>query len=189
MIVHQGGSSVTKKRPAPPKRSAIVDAWKDWLGERWIDWGEPVCFACRKPAPFKESDDYRKRWDSTSLERAHLIPHALDGPNTPDNFFLLCRTCHREAPTTIYKEDMIRWVEKRKFYVNREIEEFWDALHIFLEPDEFEAFARWAAPRGEELVKQIFERMDEEFGTHDTYVPKSTYAAMMVRIWRESTSS
>ena len=105
------------KRSSSPSKAAIVDAWKDWL--EW-DLDEPRCFACDKPAYSNyRGNNYRKRWEQAHLEKAHIIPHALSGPNTPDNYFLLCSECHRLAPTTAYREDFLKWA-KAQNYITRD---------------------------------------------------------------------
>lgn len=45
------------------------------------------------------------------LERAHVIPHASGGSDTdPENFALLCRQCHRDAPDTEDAQWFWHWV-------------------------------------------------------------------------------
>lgn len=49
----------------------------------------------------KEKDKYNdhlinERWEMCALEKAHIIPHRLGGPNHPSNFLMLCQFCHYE---------------------------------------------------------------------------------------------
>lgn len=89
------------------------------------DWGEPTCFACGTLVrdllerddyeEILESDDWEKKiWDSKEVsktfDRAHIIPKALNGKNTPNNIFCLCHTCHRNSPDTRFPKEFFRWV-------------------------------------------------------------------------------
>lgn len=85
------------------------------------DWGEPCCFACNswtEVAIENPDDDLKQLWDSPivrkNLQRAHIIPDALGGTDTPSNLFCLCRRCHRDSPDTIYKREFFRWVYLRR---------------------------------------------------------------------------
>jgi hypothetical protein len=51
----------------------------------------PQCFRCGWHE-IKGRDPY------AHLELAHAIPHSLGGPNTVENYALLCSECHRRAP-------------------------------------------------------------------------------------------
>ncbi len=68
---------------------AIVDHWRAVAAEdgRAIgtEWERAAahCWRCGEARP---------------LERAHIVPHAIGGPDEPSNFVLLCRLCHLEAP-------------------------------------------------------------------------------------------
>lgn len=82
-------------RGNPPTKRAIAEAWG---GD--VD----ACFACG--------------WVSTSLQRAHLVPHALGGSDTdPENFALLCGPCHRDAPDVDDAAVMVRWIDEHESYV------------------------------------------------------------------------
>jgi hypothetical protein len=47
------------------------------------------------------NDLINSRWEMSSLEKAHIIPHRLGGPNVPSNFLMLCPHCHYDLDTTI----------------------------------------------------------------------------------------
>jgi hypothetical protein len=53
-------------------------------------------------------------WNKTVLERCHLVPHALGGPDSPENLVLLCGRCHRDAPDVGSADHMLWWVGDRK---------------------------------------------------------------------------
>jgi len=44
------------------------------------------------------------------LQKCHIIPHALGGPNAPHNLVLLCLQCHREAPNSANPDYMWQWL-------------------------------------------------------------------------------
>mgnify|MGYP005749641619 CR=1 FL=1 len=56
-------------------------------------------------------DKYRKSTKKIALERCHIVPHSLDGKDTPSNYVLLCKECHAEAPNTSNKNDMWDWIK------------------------------------------------------------------------------
>lgn len=75
------------------------------LGRMSFDSVEMCCFACG--------------WWHLScpngchhgIERAHVIPHASGGSDSdPDNYALLCKPCHAEAPDTTDVDYFWRWV-------------------------------------------------------------------------------
>jgi HNH endonuclease len=49
-------------------------------------------------------------WDRADLQRCHLIPRALGGPDSPSNLVLLCWRCHIEGPDVGAPEYMLRWI-------------------------------------------------------------------------------
>lgn len=91
------------------------------------DAGEPMCWACSKPIITEREDsmpeipnsrDYAWLWSSkevkSGLNRCHIVPHAMDGKDTPQNLFLMCGNCHIESPDTKNREGFFRWVYRRR---------------------------------------------------------------------------
>lgn len=99
------------------------------------DWGEPECFACRMSAidygkdmfeeeeyekALKAEDDsglkyiYSRKDVKKHLDRAHIIPKALQGKDEPSNYVLLCHRCHRDSPDISNKKLFLSWVFKRR---------------------------------------------------------------------------
>jgi hypothetical protein len=75
------------------------------------DWGEPSCFGCGWMATDPdEPPDIWSVWDQASLQRCHLVPHALGGPDTASNLVLLCARCHSEAPDVADPDYMLGWI-------------------------------------------------------------------------------
>ncbi|MCP2331784.1 MULTISPECIES: HNH endonuclease signature motif containing protein [Actinoalloteichus] len=72
---------------ANPSIREIVDYWSARKDESdlAVDWSEAHerCWRC----------GYRSK-----LQKCHVIPGALGGPNTAENLVLLCGRCHHEAP-------------------------------------------------------------------------------------------
>lgn len=108
-----------------PNNYEIFNYWKDkQFSNRNVivtDWLEPSCWCCSKPIQVETpemiaNEDFKKVWNRTrgKLERCHIIPKALGGPDTPDNLFLLCPSCHRESPDTISKEMFLSWIEMKR---------------------------------------------------------------------------
>lgn len=76
---------------------AIIDYWagREPEGGLGVDWAEAHerCWRC----------GYK-----SSLERCHIIPESLGGPNEASNLVLLCGRCHREAPNI--RDSRIMWI-------------------------------------------------------------------------------
>ena len=96
------------------------------------DWGEPCCWACGERAigddelsrffdahPDTVSHDFFKKLYAlkpvrSHLNRCHIVPNALNGPDSPENLFLMCEECHALSPDTINLAAFFRWVYDRK---------------------------------------------------------------------------
>lgn len=93
-----------------------------------VDCGEPSCFMCdlfgltRKYINGKyqsdlEDNNFKSIWSEkniSGLQKAHIVPHALGGLNTPNNYFLLCPICHQESPDTSYPKYFLKYVYYRR---------------------------------------------------------------------------
>ena len=77
----------------------IVDYWADNQSECGlsIDWAEAhkLCWRCA-----------HKR----QLQRCHIIPRSLGGPENPSNLVLLCAQCRSEAPNVDDSNFMWVWL-------------------------------------------------------------------------------
>ena len=95
-----------------------------------LDIYEPECFICGK-SPMNspqfslkryekliKSDDPLNVWNiysvKATLEKAHIIPYALGGKDTPSNLVCLCHRCHKNAPNTNDYNSFIRHLYKEK---------------------------------------------------------------------------
>lgn len=108
------------------------------------DWTMPRCFACcdcmridfNNEKFSKEENDISRMWNypeiKRKLNRCHIKPHSAGGADEPRNLFLLCETCHIEAPDTGNPKNFFKWVYKRRkrgltingFVIPEFIEEF-----------------------------------------------------------------
>lgn len=77
----------------------IVRHWANRQSESALslDWAEAhmLCWRCA-----------HKR----QLQRCHIVPRSLGGPDTPSNLVLLCGQCHAEAPNVADPEFMWVWL-------------------------------------------------------------------------------
>jgi hypothetical protein len=88
------------------------------------------------------------------LTGCHLVPHALGGPDRPENLVLLCGRCHRDAPDVRDPEYMLRWIADR------------DHWGVALQRELEKALERAAVTEAQiihfnELVRQDPNRLDE----------------------------
>lgn len=135
--------SVPHETRKPVSHYKIFDYWKDKCITRdgevtdritdnsidvVTDYGEPCCWSCGKPVDLTKSKTYDELLISnqlskiygfqkvkTSLNRCHIVPHALGGTDEdPSNLFLMCSECHEESPDTSNPRNFLRWVYKKR---------------------------------------------------------------------------
>ncbi|MCV6636236.1 HNH endonuclease signature motif containing protein [Candidatus Albibeggiatoa sp. nov. NOAA] len=97
----------------------IVEYWSRHQDECGlsVDWSEAeeLCWRCTQ-----------KR----SLQRCHIVPHALGGSEEPNNLVLLCSQCHAEAPNVADSEFMWTWLRSHavsfygSYWYSRGLQEF-----------------------------------------------------------------
>lgn len=91
-----------------PKHEDIVQYWQPRVYEQDIgtDWDEAEhrCWRC----------GVRRSGKKSKLEKCHIIPASLGGPDTVDNLILLCWHCHAEAPNINSKTVMWDWIKATK---------------------------------------------------------------------------
>jgi len=116
--IRNDGKIILEKRASITNYQDSIPVIEDWI--------IPKCWACGEIVnlPVKEHEKYddieiNKIWNSAEvrrkLQKCHIVPAALDGEDTPENAFLMCKKCHLESPDTINKEAFFRWVYiKRK---------------------------------------------------------------------------
>ena len=126
------------KRKGAPKASQIVNQYLHNSSDRLIEikininWDEAQCWAC---GCSKNQEEHKRQscdttnaggyewWNSASkshkynggfLEKAHITPHSLGGPEGPENYALLCKNCHNESPDTKFPEMFQKWIDSKK---------------------------------------------------------------------------
>lgn len=65
------------------------------------------------------------------LDLCHIIPDSLSGKDTPSNFVLLCKRCHREGPNVADPDIMWDWIKSYKV-------SFYDTFWFLQGLDEYE---------------------------------------------------
>jgi len=111
----------TRQKRKMPTIGDIVDYWMKWETENkeippwgsW-DWGEPACMACtRWLESWDQPKSIRAKWNSTGLERCHVIPRYLGGTDDVSNLVLMCSQCHQNQPDDLDPEITYRYMRER----------------------------------------------------------------------------
>ena len=108
-----------EKRKNPPSINQIYEFWYEKipetsLGVDWVD-GKERCWRC----------GYKR-----ALQRCHILPKSLAGSNDVNNFVLLCKSCHEEAPNSKNPQKIWHWIKITNygvydlFWVDRRLQEF-----------------------------------------------------------------
>ncbi|MEU4609339.1 HNH endonuclease [Streptomyces umbrinus] len=134
---------------------------------------EPCCFACGWFSQRWKQATAQASWQRANLERAHIIPSSLGGPDDASNLLLLCNPCHQESPDWVDPAQMARWIATREERPSRELETFlaWFAA-AEKAPDFKDALAsvasvvaeEGAAERVSELLQDLLGRAGTHFG-------------------------
>lgn len=111
---------MTKREPIKTTKEEIASYWDSRIDESElnIDFCEAKerCWRCARKA---------------RLNRCHIIPYSLNGKDTPSNFVLLCRWCHREGPNVEDPDIMWDWIKSYKVL-------FYDTFWFLQGLDEYE---------------------------------------------------
>jgi len=123
-----------------PSKAEIFRYWKDRFPEIgiFVDWGEPACWACGfhygarydVRSPDASWEEILECWERMPLQRCHIVPRSLGGPDEPSNLFLMCRECHDLAPNSVVPEVFFAWARKQGTW-RREMDKIEDALRVF----------------------------------------------------------
>ena len=141
---------------------------KYWAGIGRIAIDEPACFACGM---------IRRKWGEY-LQRAHVVPRALGGTDSPQNIVLLCDRCHRESPDCTNPRHMHSWIDSRSqalmeltFGTTELLRALADlgCSDIANERDDWSGFSAWLLGPGR-----------NKFNTHGARITASTLAAMLI---------
>lgn len=122
--------SKDKRRKYPP----AIDILVFWENTFHLDWGEPICFACRAFCldGAKEIYEYEEKNKNTKnsenwgifnvwksyLTQCHIIAASAGGPSEAWNIVYLCDTCHSCLDNSITGSpqdyfDTISWIKHR----------------------------------------------------------------------------
>ena len=105
--------NISKSRVLKTTIKKIAEYWIENTNihesELNFDWADAYtnCWNCG-------DDKYSKSQKKVFLQRCHIIPHALGGSDTPNNYVLLCKQCHAEAPNIANTDDMWDWIKSNR---------------------------------------------------------------------------
>ena len=145
-----------------------------------FDWSDSYthCWNCG-------DNKYRKSKLTPSLERCHIIPDALGGSDLPNNYVLLCKECHAEAPNTSNHKDMWDWIKSNfipaSLYGTYKIRK---ALVMFKEKEGYSFFDKAI------MIKNFNNVLEKEFrkiNTHGLKYNVVTYYYMLKSIVKNYT--
>ncbi|MGA4840639.1 HNH endonuclease [Streptomyces sp. G45] len=129
---------------------------------------EPCCFACGWFSEHWKKATPQASWQRATLERAHIVPKSLGGPDDADNLLLLCRSCHEESPDWPDRQQMARWIATREERPSKELETFQSWLAAAERAPEFkEAIASIATEPG--AYERVSERLRDLLGQAGTH--------------------
>ncbi|MER6284747.1 HNH endonuclease [Streptomyces sviceus] len=134
----------------------------------YLSLDEPCCFACGWFSERWKQASAQASWQRARLERAHIIPSSLGGPDDASNLLLLCKPCHQESPDWVDPAQMVRWIATREERPSRELETFlaWFAA-AERAPDFKDALASVVAEEGAaERVSELLRDLLGQAGTH-----------------------
>ncbi|MFC9741217.1 HNH endonuclease [Streptomyces noursei] len=157
---------------AVPRKWEIAQFWEQNRNRDefapWLSLDEPCCFACGWFSERWVEKSPRARWGRTRLERAHIVPRSLGGPDTADNLLLLCRPCHEDSPDWPDPRQMARWIATRAERPSKELETFqaWCAAASEV-PELVDAVASVATEQhAQERVTDLLQGLMTQAGTH-----------------------
>lgn len=116
------------------------------------------------------SEIYRRCWRCGEIEklcRCHIIPSSRGGEDRPENFVLLCRRCHEDAPNCVDDEIIFDWLKAEK---SSAYNMFW-ANSIYLEYKKIynqnivEEFNK-RVQINEQILQKVFFDSFENISTH-----------------------
>lgn len=153
-----------------------------------LDAKSPCCFACGWFSErWANGCSPRKAWERASLERAHIIPAALGGPNAASNIILLCAPCHRDSPDWHDPWEMAAWISQRPERASREMEHVDAWLRAVAEAPLFKPALNEALAAGlsEKEVVEMMRRHARRSVVHGGELSQGTMAAILRATARE----
>lgn len=108
------------RRTLTTSPKSIYEEWRDKVIKRSGDVTSLPCVEDDDIAAVLEHEDDGKYccWacgaSGVTLNRCHIVPHALGGSDEPSNLFLMCEACHAESPDTANPASLMRWVWRKR---------------------------------------------------------------------------
>jgi heterodisulfide reductase subunit C len=164
--------------------TTIANYWKDnnQIDECRLnfDWDECEhhCWNCGLDA--KSKTDPRK----IRLDRCHIIPHSLGGLDIADNYVLLCKECHSNAPNCTDKNKIWEWIISNKKRISLsgtyKIE---NALILFKKRRKYSFLTIFNKIQDIDLVNEIVKEQSKTIQTHFNKFNEETYYALLCNIY------
>lgn len=155
-----------------PTKWEIAQHWasspdRSVYAPRMYDLGEPCCFACGWYSEHWDKHTARASWERATLERAHIVPASLGGPDVAENLVLLCGPCHKESPDWPDPTEMARWIADRPVRRSAEYEtrEAWIAAAARV-PEFADLIRAMPSPPAPERLQALLSEALELAGTH-----------------------
>ncbi|NUP35938.1 MAG: HNH endonuclease [Streptomyces sp.] len=176
-----------------PTKWTIAQHWDQDLTGREVfaphlDIGNPCCFACGWFSErWTDGRSSRKAWERATLERAHIVPAGLDGPNAASNIILLCAPCHRESPDWDDPWEMAIWISNRPERASKEMENVETWLRAVGDVPLFKVALREAATAGASAqgVVEVMRRYSRRAVVHAGELSQGTMTAVLRATARE----
>jgi hypothetical protein len=179
-----------------PSNYSIFNYWKNEMlfDEPVIaDWAEPECWCCKKAIlveteTARKDGDFKYIWNKTSehLQRCHIVPKSLEGSNAPNNLFLLCPSCHEQAPNSDNRDIFLRWIyfERKKYAIGWNLQKLLDtAKYLCQQSDvDFDEFIRFFNNLGNSKLDS------KHVSTHLSKLTESTVIMMLIERFKAQNS-
>jgi len=169
-------------------KKQILEYWETKVCETELnlDWSEGLerCWNC--------ADKERKRKSGmTSIEKCHIIPKSIGGPDTPENMVLLCDECHKEAPDCTNYNFMWEWIKSNRtstgMYGTYRAEKGIALYEKMYSETVVESFIR-VGVGVEDFSNWMNEQGKSKIGLHGGKVSASSYAGMIKQFINEQES-
>jgi hypothetical protein len=168
-----------KQRRKAVSPQAVRQTWQDML-----DKGDAGYLSVRVIENIADDcDSLRICWccgKQGYQERAHIVPHSLGGPDTPENLFLLCSACHLQAPDMRQPKWFFDWINAE---AARQLEAngaFWEMARAALEAGFPVAISAAQAERFCALYPVMIKELMIDATSHGCEVVVSTLRAVSI---------
>lgn len=170
----------------------VFEYWKDSEEIMIMDWGEPSCWACRKPIysyldeeiiiKYQKEGNFKKIWSTTQgLQICHIIPRSLGGSDEPSNLVLLCHECHKISPDTTNRQLMLTWIKNKKSYSVENQDNIRKAIDFFnLSQKEIIKLGDLFINNKEDIMSYI----DKNVSTHQASLAESSFIGAAISYMR-----